>query len=52
VTGKVVKIVEGDYSKGYNEVSLKRQDLGMAGMLYYQLVAGDHTATKRMIVVK
>jgi hypothetical protein len=24
----------------------------MAGMLYYQLDAGDHTATKRMIVVK
>jgi hypothetical protein len=52
VTGKVIKIVEGDYSKGYNEVSLKRQDLGMAGMLYYQLDAGDHTATKKMIIVK
>ena len=50
VTGKVLKVVEGDYVKGYNQVSLKKSDLKVAGVLYYQLDTEAFTATKKMIV--
>ena len=52
VTGKVVKVVEGDYSKGYNEVTFKRADLKATGVLYYQLDTEAFTATKKMIVIE
>jgi hypothetical protein len=51
VTGKVIKVVRGDYAKGYNEVSLERNELNSAGVLYYQLESGQYTATKKMILI-
>jgi hypothetical protein len=52
VTGKVLKVVEGDYTKGYNQVSIKRADLKVNGVLYYQLDTEAFTATKKMIVIE
>ncbi len=52
VTGKVVKVVDGDYAKGYNEVTFKRADLATTGVLYYQLDTEAFTATKKMIVIE
>jgi hypothetical protein len=52
VTGKVLKVVEGDFIKGYNEISLKIRDLGMVGTLFYQLDTRDYTATRKMIIVQ
>jgi hypothetical protein len=52
VTGKVMKVVEGDYTKGYNQVSIKRTDLKVNGVLYYQLDTEAFTATKKMIVIE
>ncbi|MBY5959866.1 T9SS type A sorting domain-containing protein, partial [Membranicola marinus] len=52
VTGKVLKIVEGEYSEGYNEVALKSSDLSVTGVLYYQLDTKTYTATKKMIVIE
>ena len=52
VTGKVLKVVEGDYVKGYNQVSLKKADLKVTGVLYYQLDTEAFTATKKMIVIE
>jgi len=52
VTGKVLKVVDGDYVKGYNQVSLKKADLKVTGVLYYQLDTEAFTATKKMIVIE
>ena len=52
VTGKVLKVIEGDYTKGYNQVSIKRADLKVNGVLYYQLDTEAFTATKKMIVIE
>ena len=52
VTGKVLKIVEGEYNQGYNEVKLKSSDLNTTGVLYYQLDTKAYTATKKMIVIE
>lgn len=51
VTGKVLRMVEGEYSEGYNEIKLNRSDLGSAGVLYYQLDAEGNRASKKMIII-
>jgi len=52
LAGKEVKRIEGDYAKGYNELTLMKSELRVSGVLYYQLESGDFTATKKMIVVE
>jgi len=52
VTGKVIKVINGNYAKGYNKIELSKSDLGAAGVLYYQLDSGDFTATKKMIIIE
>ena len=52
VTGKVLKVIEGNYTAGYNSVKVSKEDVGVAGMVYYKLQAGEHTATKHMVVIK
>ena len=53
VTGKVVKVVKGDYAKGYNTVTLKRSDIRVSnGVLSYQLETATHSATKQMIIIE
>ncbi len=52
LSGKVIQVIEGDFNRGYNTVSLNRADLGAAGMLYYQLDTPKHTATKKMLIIE
>ena len=52
VTGKVVKVVSGEYAKGYNQIALKREELQATGVLNYTLQSGSFSATKRMVVVE
>ncbi|HEX5624643.1 MAG TPA: T9SS type A sorting domain-containing protein, partial [Saprospiraceae bacterium] len=52
VTGKVVYITEIQGQKGMNTITVDRADLKGSGMYYYQLDSGDHTATKRMIIIE
>jgi len=53
VTGKVVRSLNAEFTKGLNTVTLNKADLGAAaGVLYYQLESGEFTATKKMIVIE
>lgn len=52
VTGKVVKVIEDDFTRGYNQVTLTRGDLPANGVYYYQLEAGNHNATKKMMLIE
>ncbi len=52
VAGKVLKVVNGDYAKGYNNITIDRSELGAAGVLYYQLDTPEHSATKKMIIIE
>jgi hypothetical protein len=52
VTGKLVKVIEGEYTKGYNSFTLKKTDINNTGVLYYQLDTEAFTATKKMIVIE
>jgi hypothetical protein len=51
VTGKVVRVIEGSYAQGYNEIKVNRKDLGATGVMYYRLDANDFTATKKMVII-
>lgn len=52
VTGKVVYSNSIDAAKGLNELTVNKNQLGTAGVLFYQLVAGDYSATKKMVIVE
>ena len=51
VSGKVLKLVKGEFEQGYNEVTLNRSELSGAGVLYYQLDTDTDSATKKMILI-
>ena len=50
IAGRVIKTVEGDFSKGYNEVIID-EILG-SGVLNYKLETATETATKSMIILE
>ena len=52
IQGKVLKQIEGDYTKGYNQISLNAKELGATGVLHYQLESAEHTATRKMIIIE
>ncbi|MEM1322850.1 MAG: HYR domain-containing protein [Bacteroidota bacterium] len=52
VSGRVLKVYQGQYAKGYNEVSIQRDELPVEGVLFYQLDTPDATAVKKMVVLK
>jgi len=52
VTGKVINTIEREFSKGYNTVTISKEVLNTAGVLYYSLEAGQFTATRKMVVLK
>ncbi len=52
MSGKVLKQYNGDFAKGYNELTIQKEDLPSAGILYYQLDTANDTATKKMLLIK
>jgi hypothetical protein len=52
VTGRTLKVIKGDFAKGYNQVVLKGNELNATGVLYYTLDAANFTATKKMVIVE
>jgi len=51
VTGRMLRMIEQDCSKGYNEVRINKSELGASGILYYELRTPYATASKKMILV-
>ncbi|HMQ90646.1 MAG TPA: T9SS type A sorting domain-containing protein, partial [Flavilitoribacter sp.] len=52
VSGKAIRLIRDNYAKGYNQLTLTRRELNNAtGVLYYTVTAGEHTATKKMVVM-
>lgn len=51
VTGRMLRMIENDFTKGYNEVRINRTDIGGTGILYYELRTPYATATKKMFLI-
>jgi len=52
LSGKEIKIIEGQFVKGYNEIKINSNDLDSSGVLYYKLESGSYNATMKMILMK
>lgn len=52
LTGKKLKSYQGEYNKGYNSIMVSKEEIGMAGVVYYTLETDDYNATKRMVVIE
>jgi hypothetical protein len=51
VDGRTLKVVEGNYDAGYNEVGVSASELGATGVMYYRLMTDNGTITKTMLVI-
>lgn len=52
LTGKVVKSQTAAYTAGTHSIIIDKADIAGSGIYYYQLEAGEHTATKKMVVIE
>jgi len=52
VSGKLIKVLERQGEKGYNNILISKEDIGQAGLIYYTIESGDNKATKHMIMIK
>ncbi|MBK7337305.1 MAG: HYR domain-containing protein [Saprospirales bacterium] len=50
-SGRVLKVLKGEYARGYNEMNLS-DFAGVSGVLYYQLDTPTHTATRKMVIME
>ena len=53
-TGRVLKVINRSFSKGYNELPLVLDDPSVktSGIIFYQLKTATHSATQRMVILK
>jgi hypothetical protein len=49
LTGKTVKVIEGQFKSGLQSITLNKKDVPVQGVLYYRLDCGNYSATKKMI---
>ena len=52
VTGKVLKVLDGHFDRGYHEFVVTGEELNVEGVLYYQLTAGTFSSTRKMLMVR
>lgn len=51
LSGKVIKQVNQEFAKGYNEVIFNKSELNATGVLYYQLQTSEFTDTRKMLLI-
>jgi hypothetical protein len=49
-SGRLLRTIDRNFVKGYNEVNFSKNELNAKGVLYYQLETVGHAATKKMIM--
>ncbi|MBK6815809.1 MAG: T9SS type A sorting domain-containing protein [Saprospiraceae bacterium] len=52
ITGRTIKVIEKDWSKGYQEVWIDRRDIQATGVLYYSFDSKTFRAVKKMIILE
>jgi len=50
--GKIHQIVNGNYTKGYNEIDIDRSKLPTAGIFTYRLTTSNNSATKQLFITE
>jgi hypothetical protein len=52
VTGKVIVKTTKHFDAGTHTITLDKNSLGQSGILWYQIEAGEYTATKKMVIIE
>ena len=52
VTGRTLKVIRGEYARGFNQISVNSSELASTGVLYYILKTDQFTASKKMVIVE
>lgn len=52
LTGRQVYTVNNHFEKGLNNIQLRKSEIGLSGVYYYQLESGKYNATKKMIIIE
>ena len=52
VTGKVLRVINNYYEAGNHSIMINASQISASGVLYYQLEAGNYSATKKMIIIE
>jgi hypothetical protein len=50
-SGQLVKTVNGNFEKGYNELNFRRDEFGAPGVYYYELETAKNSDRKKMILI-
>ncbi len=50
LTGRIIYSTSADYDSGYHEILVGKSDLGITGVMYYQIEANGWTDTRKMIL--
>ena len=50
-SGKILKTIEGNFNRGYNEIKVSKSDLNTSGIVFYRLETPTHNAVKKMIII-
>ncbi len=50
--GRVLKIFQGSFEKGYNEVTVERSELQSGGVVFYKLETPSHNAVRKMVLLQ
>lgn len=50
--GRELLVIEEEGQKGYNQIELSVQDVRTEGVVFYKLESGDHSASKKMVVIR
>ena len=51
-TGRLLRVVEADYNKGFHEIVITQSELAAKGLMYYRLDTEKYSATRRMVIMK
>jgi hypothetical protein len=52
LSGKVLKVIQNNFAKGYNEINLAKADLNATGVIHYTLATSENSSTKMMVLMK
>jgi hypothetical protein len=50
-SGQLVKLITGSFADGYNEITLRKDDLGAPGVYWYELETAKQSDRKKMILI-
>ena len=52
VTGKLIKVIEAEAERGYNEIKVENSDFDVNGMIHYKLGSSKYNASKNMFLIE